>query len=146
MNDQGESILVRPPTEALGREITALLRSEIERCHDVAFAHLVEVEVPVGQTGGSLALFVWLLPRAMGSLRASVNLLSEVVARVLPEDRYLDVLILNSAPELLDRVEAAGCLLVECDPEERRRALEAAAVRGGDGQPAAGPRRPWWPF
>jgi hypothetical protein len=93
----------------------------------------------------SPALFVWLQPAAMRSLRMSLNLVSEIVADVLPEAVHLDVLILNSAPELLDRVESAGCLLVERDPDERRRALEAAAAPVG-GAGVAGRRRPWWPF
>jgi hypothetical protein len=74
-----------------------------------------------------LTLFVWIVPAAMGSLRGALNLISEAVARALPEDRFLDVVILNSAPELLTPVEEAGCLLVERDSDERRRARDAAA-------------------
>ena len=110
----------------------------------MGFAHLVEVEVVDQHEEPALALFVWLTPQGMSSLRASLTLVSQVVAGVLPEDRYLDVLILNSAPELLERVESVGCLFVECHPEERLRALEAAATRGGDEEMDAG--RGWWPF
>jgi hypothetical protein len=144
MNDNGDSILIRAPAHPLDEEVTAELRSALGKCPDIGFAHLVEVEVSGRNEGPALALFVWLAPQGMGSLRASLTLVSEIVAGVLPEDRYLDVLILNSAPELLERVESAGCLLVECDPEERLRALEAAATRGGDeGMDAS---RGWWPF
>ena len=38
----------------------------------------------------------------------------------------------NSAPELLDQVERAGSLLVENDPDERARALAAAASASED--------------
>jgi hypothetical protein len=61
----------------------------------------------------------------MKSLRAALNLVSESVAKALPRDRFLDVVILNSAPELLPDVERAGCLFVEPDPDERQRALAA---------------------
>ena len=101
------------------------LRSGLERCPDLAFAHLVDVEVPAGGESAGLVLFVWLVPDALRSLRAALDLVSEIVARALPADRYLDVVILNSAPELLSEVESAGCLLVEPHPEERKRALSA---------------------
>jgi hypothetical protein len=101
------------------------LRSRLERCPDLAFAHLVDVEVPARGESAGLVLFAWLVPDAMRSLRAALDLVSEIVARALPADRYLDVVILNSAPELLSEVESAGCLLVEPHPEERRRALSA---------------------
>ena len=78
-------------------------------------------------------------------MKAALNLVSAAVARALPEGMGLDVLILNSAPELFQAVEAAGCLLVECDGEERNRAREAAV-----GYDASEPARPqtlrWWPF
>ena len=62
---------------------------------------------------------------AVRSLRAALNLVSDIVAKTLPRDRFVDIVILNSAPELLPEVERAGCLFVEPDPEERRRALAA---------------------
>ncbi len=145
MTDSDRSIIVRPPSRPLDHDVTAALCSGLERCPDVAFAHLVDLEVPGAPEGPSPTLFVWLQPAAMRSLRMSLNLVSEIVADVLPEAVHLDVLILNSAPELLDRVESAGCLLVERDPDERRRALEAAAAPVGDAG-TTGRRRPWWPF
>jgi len=119
------------------------LKADLGSCPDVAFAHLVEALVP-GQAP-ALALFVWLVPRAMGSIRAALNLVCRTVGATLPKDRFADVIILNSAPELLAGVEAAGCLLVERDPEERRRALESA--RALEAQPAEEPGNAgWWPF
>jgi hypothetical protein len=144
MDDPDESIVIRAPARPLDAEVEAKLRSALGKCPDIGFAHLVEVEVSGRDEEPALALFAWLTPQGMGSLRASLTLVSEIVAGVLPEGRFLDVLILNSAPELLDRVESAGCLLVECDPQERLRALEAAATGGSD-EPTDGGRG-WWPF
>ena len=59
---------------------------------------------------------------------------------------FLDVLVLNSAPELLAAVEEARCLLVERDPDERRRAREAAAAGSRGSSDGAAPRPWWWPF
>lgn len=145
MTDCDRPIVVRPPARPLAPAVTEALRAALRSCPDVAFAHLVDVEVPEGPERASPALFVWLRPAAMRSLRLSLNLVSEIVAGVLPEACHLDVLILNSAPELLGDVEAAGCLLVEGDADERRRALEAAVAEGGDAR-AAGRQRGWWPF
>lgn len=61
----------------------------------------------------------------MRSMRAALNLVADAVAKALPRDQFLDVVILNSAPELLAQIERVDCLFVEVDPEERRRALEA---------------------
>ena len=72
-----------------------------------------------------MVLFAWLVPAAMKSMRAALNLLSDTVAKALPRDRFVDIVILNSAPELLPQVEGAGCLFVEPDPAERQRALAA---------------------
>ena len=69
--------------------------------------------------------------------------MSEAVARVLPDGDYLDVVVLNSAPELLDEVERARALLVENDAEERNRAL--AALAASDGVSGSEPK-PWWRF
>ncbi len=115
-------------------------------CPDVAFAHLVDVEVGEQGSGCEPALFVWLVPDAVTSLRGALNLVSETVARAIPKDGYLDVLILNSVPELLSEVEAADCLLVERDPEERRRALTAAETVTTDDDGGLGSKRWWWPF
>lgn len=134
---------VEPPRRPLEPKLQAELREALGRCPDVAFAHLPQVRV-AGHGEPELALFVWLVPGALRSLRMALNLVSEVVARVLPAEYYLDVVILNSAPELLLQVEAAGCLVVERDPDERRRALEAAS---SDPETPLSSRRPWWwPF
>ena len=101
------------------------LRVGLEGCPDLAFAHLVDVDVPERGEGPGMVLFVWLVAAAMRSLRAALNLVSDTVAKALPGDRYLDVVILNSAPELLPDVERAGCLFVERCPDERQRALAA---------------------
>jgi hypothetical protein len=120
---------ISPPGSPLGDEVEVKLREGLGACPDLAFAHLVDVDVPEQGDGPGMVLFVWLVPAAMKSIRAALNLVSEAVAKALPGDRYLDVVILNSAPELLPDVERAGCLLVEPHPDERRRALAAASMR-----------------
>jgi hypothetical protein len=133
---------IEVPDEPLDPELMERLRSGLLKCPDVAFAHLPQVFV-AGQHGRpNLVLFVWLVPEALRSLRMALNAVSEVVARVLPREQYLDVVILNSAPEWLESVEAAGCLVVERDAEERRKALWAA--RKGDDPEPPPPRRRWW--
>lgn len=146
MDTAAEALRFEAPREPLDPAILAELRIAIGSCPDVAFAHLVDVAVPGRQTAPEPALFVWLVPEAMGSLRAALNLLSATVAKVLPAERFLDVLILNSAPELLAAVEEARCLLVERDPDERRRAREAAAAGSRGSSDGAAPRPWWWPF
>jgi len=138
-------IRIERPENPLEPELLGRLRQELERCPDVAFAHLPQVMVEGQQDRPGLVLFVWLTPASLSSLRAALRLVTEAVARVLPSDRFLDVVVLNSAPELLDQVEAAKCLLVERDPDERRRALEAAA-ENGDSHPEASRGPWWWPF
>lgn len=127
-------ILIGPVQEELPKEVEDRLRTELEACPDIAFAHLCLVSVPVHQPAPQLSLFVWLVPEAVGSLRAALNLVSEAVARALPEDLFLDVLILNSAPELLSQVEERCRVFVERDAGERKRAMEAArgAVRADE--------------
>jgi hypothetical protein len=134
-----QEIIIEPPEVGLDDEVRARLRAEFGSCPDVAFAHLTQVTVVGRQPESQLSLWVWLVPEAVGSLRAALNLVSEAVARALPRDLFVDVLILNSVPELLASVEAANCLLVERDAEERRRAC-AAAERNRDLEPAK-PRR-----
>jgi hypothetical protein len=90
-------------------------------------------------------LFVWLVSRAVRSLKPALNLVSEAVARALPEDRFVDVVILNSVPELLQPVEAVDCLLIERDPEERRIAV-AAGEEDRENEDGGNGRRRWWPF
>jgi len=130
--------------KGLGDEVESRLKTELASCPDVAFAHLTQVTVVGRETPPQLSLFVWLVPEAVGSLRSALNLVSEAVARALPEDRFLDVLILNSVPELLSVVENAECLIVERDADERSRAL-AAADRPQDPEPVESQRR-FWPF
>jgi len=127
MSHPNQSLYFSPPHKPLDRESTENLDSSLSACSDVAFAHLVDVRVEGVEGPPSLSLFVWLVPAAMRSLRGSLNLLTEIVAGAIPRDRCVDVLILNSAPELLAEVERAGCLFVERDFGERMRALEVAA-------------------
>ena len=145
MHDATGKFRIGTPREPLDDGVMKRVQDGLQQCPDVAFAHLPEVMVPGRQERPGLVLFVWLVPGALRSLRSALNLVSEVVARALPEERYLDVVILNSAPELLEAVERAQCLVVERDPEERQRALNAAAGSAGD---FGGPRRRrwWWPF
>lgn len=139
----GGIIIVRP-REALEARVEGRLREGLEKCPDVAFAYLAEVHVS-GRPDSSRVLFTWLAPRALRSLRSALNLVCETVARVLPSDEFLDVVILNSAPELLDAVERAGVLFVEVDSDERSRALAAARERSD--MPLEEPRSwKWWPF
>ena len=120
-----QHLRITPPGRPLGDEVEKKLREGLEACPDLAFAHLVDVDVPERGEGPGMVLFVWLVAAAMRSLRAALNLVSDTVAKALPGDRYLDVVILNSAPELLPDVERAGCLFVERCPDERQRALAA---------------------
>ncbi len=113
---------------------------------DVAFAHLADAGVS-GQGEMHTALFVWLQPGALRSLRRVLNQVSAIVAGALPDGFAVDVIILNSAPELLEVVEEVGGLIVESDPDERHRALEAAAAGPTEDEgsyPRKGPW--WWPF
>jgi hypothetical protein len=137
-------IIIEAPVASLGDEVEGRLSAELASCPDVAFAHLAQVTVVGLQTTPQLSLFVWLVPEAVGSLRAALNLVSEAVARALPGELFLDVLILNSVPELLSEIENADCLLVERDADERSRAL-AAADRPPDPEPIESRRR-FWPF
>jgi len=124
-----QQLRITPPGQPLGIEVEKNLREGLEACPDLAFAHLVDVNVPDQGEGPGMVLFVWLDPVAMKSMRAALNLVSETIAKALPKDRFLDVVILNSAPELLLDIERAGCLLVAPHPDERERALAAASIR-----------------
>jgi hypothetical protein len=137
-------IVITPRAGQLGPEIVQKLSDQLGRCPDLAFAHLPLVLVPGRQERPAPVLFVWLEAGALRSLRSALNLVSEAVSRALPDGEFLDVVVLNSAPELLDQVEAASSLLVERNPEERARALEAASEESAS-QPAE-PRPWWWPF
>jgi hypothetical protein len=125
MAGPNEHLRITPPAHPLDDEVNDRLREGLESCPDVAFAHLVDVEVLEREEGPGAVLFVWLVPAAMRSLRAALNLVSDTVAKALPKDLFLDVVILNSAPELLLDVERVGCLFVEPHPDERRRARAA---------------------
>jgi len=125
MAPSDQHLRISPLARPLADEVEDRLRKGLETCPDIAFAHLVDVEVPDRGEGPGTVLFVWLVPPAMKSLRAALNLVSDTVAKALPRDLFLDVVILNSAPELLPEVEGAGCLFVEPHPDERRRALAA---------------------
>lgn len=133
----------RAPERGLDEAVMERLREDLGNCPDVAFAHLVESHVAGHEP--TLTLFVWIVPQAMRSLRSALNLVCRTVGAGLPEDRFVDVVILNSAPELLAGVEAAGCLLVERDPRERGRALEGARA-AADGAPEETGGGGWWPF
>jgi hypothetical protein len=142
MNDE---ITVSKPGKPLPDEVLGDLELRLRVCLDLAFAYLVDVEVVGAGEGPSPTLFVWLEPEAVGSLRSALNVVSEAVADALPKSSFLDVLILNSAPELLDRIESVDALFIERDPSERRRALAAAAAGGPALEPLPA-RRWWWPF
>ena len=122
-----QQLRITPPGQPLGDEVEKRLREGLEICPDLAFAHLVDVDVPEQGEGPGMVLFVWLVPAAMRSMRAALNLISEAVAMALPGDRFVDVVILNSAPELLPEIDRVGSLLVVPHPDERNRALVAAA-------------------
>ena len=123
-----DELVISPPEQPLDPQVKDRLAQELARCPDLAFAHLPQVMVPARQEAPSLVLFVWLQAPALRSLRFALNLVSEAVARSLPDGNYLDVVVLNSAPEWLAVVERARSLLVENDPEERARALAAASA------------------
>jgi hypothetical protein len=138
-------IRISRPHHPFSPDTLEKLCGRLEVCPDVSFAHLAEVEIEGTQDGPGLVLFVWLVPTAVKSLRAALDLVSEAVARALPEGRYVDVVILNSAPELLADVERSGCLLIERDADERRRALAASAHEADAVEPTS--PGPWWsPF
>ena len=125
MDQSDHSIRFHPPSNPLGHEVAHELREALSGCPDLAFAYLVDVHVDEFGDAPNQSLFVWLQPEALSSLRGALNLVSEAVARTIPGDRFLDVLILNSAPELLVDLERSGCLFVERDSGERARAIEA---------------------
>jgi hypothetical protein len=145
MTQPEERVLFSRPRQPFDEKVVIKLRAGMENCPDVAFVYLADAEVVDRQDRPGQVIFVWLVAAAMGSLRGALNLVSETVAAALPEDRFLDVVILNSAPELLEDLERADCLFVVRDAEERRRALAAASNRDADGLPEP-PRRWWWPF
>ena len=90
---------------------------------DLAFAHLNHVRMEKGDEG-NLVLFLWLKRGGLRWMRASLNHASELVARSIPRGTFIDVVILNSAPELLADIESAGGLLIEKDRNEHEKVLE----------------------
>ena len=145
VTEPDHQVRITHPEPPLDHDILQKLREGLEICPDLAFAYLADVEVVGGDHRSAMTLFAWLVPGAVRSLRPALNLVSEVVAGALPEDRFLDVAILNSVPELLQDVERADCLFVVRDAEERRRALAAVADPGIQDEPENG-RRWWGPF
>ncbi len=127
----------------LDRETEEKLRVALGDCPDLAFAHLAEVEVEGHEP--NLVLFVWVVAPALRSIRSALNAVCRLVARTLPPDRFLDVVLLNPAPDILEEVERVGCLLVERNPEERAQALRALAAGASEPSPPAGSPW-WWPF
>ena len=125
--ESDQQLRITPPGQPLGDEVEKRLCEGLEICPDLAFAHLVDVDVPEQGDGPGMVLFVWLVPAAMRSMRAALNLISETVAKALPPDRFLDVVILNSAPELLLEIERTRSLLVAPHSDERQRALAAVS-------------------
>ncbi len=132
-----------PDRLQLDRETGEKLREALSGCRDLAFAHLAEVEVPGHEP--TLVLFAWMEAPALRSVRRALDPVCRTVAGVLPEDRFLDVVLLNPAPDLLRAVESAGCLFVEPDPEERSQALRALEA-GDPGEVPPSDRPWWWPF
>jgi len=141
-----DGMIIQPLARRPAEKVLEGLRSSLAACRDVAFAHLVEVIVPEHSRHPDPTLFIWLLPEGVRSLRSSLNLVSAAVARSLPEDLYLDVLILNSAPELLTAVEAADEPFLVRDAHERECALAAMAAPADLAEPERppSPRRWWW--
>jgi len=133
------------PTTPLDPEALNRLRYGLGRCPDVAFAYLADVRVTEVSESTDQALFVWLEAPALRSLRSALNTVSEIVSGSLPAKRFLDVVILNSAPELLLDVERAAVLIDESNPEERSRALGAASAEEESAPPTSEDQRGWWP-
>lgn len=142
---EGERVLISAASWRSEARLLDELRRVLGSCPDVAFAHLADARVPEVQSVPEPALFVWLVPSALRSIRAALNLVSEAVASALPDGRFVDIVILNSAPELLEQLEAVGTLVAERDPEEHRHALAAIGDLAGYA-PMAPRQRWWWPF
>lgn len=137
-----DRLRIAAPTHPLADDVLERLRSSLLACPDLAFAYLAEVTVE--EQPPSNVVFAWLKAGALHSLRSALDLVSGAVASSLPDGEFVDVVILNSAPELLLKVNAAARPLVEVDQEEMGRALEAA--RSETPAEAAPAVRWWWPF
>ncbi len=145
MNDE-MNVKISKPVKGLADDVYAELARGLRVCPDVAFAYLPLVEIPETSDAPHLVLFVWLRAEAMHSLRAALDLVSQVVAHALTSSDFVDVVILNSAPEMLSAIDDADCLIVDNEPEERSRVLDDA--RDPSHVPEAMPpqKRWWWPF
>jgi hypothetical protein len=139
-----EELHISDPGRVMKQEVEERLRQNLAQCRDLAFAYLAKVLVPGRQSEPNLVLFAWLRPASLRSVRQALNLISEAVARALPKAEFLDVVILNSAPDLLAKLATAGRLVNDSDPDELARALEAKDQEVGEQAPVSRPR--WWPF
>ncbi len=139
-------MIVQPLSTRFAPEVEDALVTRLRSCPDLAFAYLVEVTVPDHSDRPDPTLLAWLVRDAISSLRASLDLVAAAVAASIPGDSYLDVVILNSVPELLEALERTGNPLVVRDRDELERAFAASR---GDPPPSPGPapKKPWyWPF
>jgi hypothetical protein len=129
----------------LAPDTMAALRERLSACPDLAFTYLAEVQVD-GHDDPAPTLFVWLEARALGSVRSALDLVARAVAQTLPAECFLDVVILNSAPDLLDAVAAEGDLVTETNPDERRRAMAASTAADGvmPDEPGRDSGASWW--
>jgi len=142
--DPASELHFGPPTPSLDPTVLDKLTRGLATCQDVAFVYLANVLVPSQQEAASQVLFVWLTRNALGSVRFALARVSQVVATCLPEGEFVDVVILNTDPELLEQVAAVGVVVVENSAEEHTQALTATTQPSAD--PAEPPQRWWWPF
>lgn len=127
----------------LAAETQNRMIAALERCPDLAFAYLADVEVE-GQGPATRTLFAWLEAPALGSVRRALDLVARAVAESIDRDQFVDVVILNSAPELLAPVARSGLCLTAPNPDEWRRSLQAAETPSeGAAEDVAG-SVPWW--
>jgi hypothetical protein len=138
------ALRILPLSDPLESESLSRLQNGLGRCPDVAFAFLADVHVAEVSAEPNQVLFVWLEPAALRSLRSALNTVSEIVSGALPGERFLDVVILNSAPELLLDLDRQAELVDDSNPDERSRALAAARSPDRPEAPAQEKRRRWW--
>ena len=58
MTEPDQRIVISRPARPLDDEVERKLRAGLEGCPDLAFAHLVDVDVPDRGEGPAMALFV----------------------------------------------------------------------------------------
>lgn len=146
MDDGGQPrVRLEPGAGSFSQHVEDELRDVLAACPDLAFAYLMNAEIE-GHGEAGPVLLAWVSAGAMGSLKGALNLISEGVARALPDGRFMDVVILNSAPELLADAQLVAEPFVVNDSPELERA-RAATTDMEDYQPLP-PRRRfwWWPF